>query len=138
MTTKRYSELISIPTFEERFEYLKLNGIVGAETFGSRRYLNQILYKTDIWKQTRRKIILRDDGYDLAHPDYAIRGMILIHHINPITIDDILEKRYNVFDPENLISTSLNTHNAIHYGDKDLLIDNHLVIRQKNDTCLWR
>jgi hypothetical protein len=136
-TIKTYSELIEIPSFEDRFEYTKLGGTVGEETFGGHRYLNQILYKSRDWKTTRREVILRDDGYDLAHEDYPIAGNIYIHHLNPITIDDILEKRDCVFDPEFLISTSLNTHNAMHYGDKDILAKGP-AIRTKNDTCPWR
>lgn len=134
---KCYSELISIPTFQERFEYLMIGGIVGNETFGGHRYLNQILYKTEDWKLARREVILRDDGYDLAHRDYPIFGNIYIHHINPITIDDILNNRPCVFDLENLISTSLNTHNAIHYGNINLLPTDPFQ-RTKNDTCPWR
>jgi hypothetical protein len=136
-TIKTYSELIEIPAFEDRFEYAKLGGTVGEETFGGHRYLNQMLYKSRDWKTTRREVMLRDDGYDLAHEDYPIAGNVYIHHLNPITIDDILEKRDCVFDPEFLISTSLNTHNAMHYGDKDILVKGP-VIRTKNDTCPWR
>lgn len=136
-TFKRYSELISIPTFQERFEYLMIGGIVGNETFGGHRYLNQILYKTEDWKLARREVILRDDGYDLAHRDYPIFGNIYIHHINPITIDDILNNRPCVFDLENLISTSLNTHNAVHYGNVNLLPTDPFQ-RIKNDTCPWK
>lgn len=135
---KSYSELIKIDSFEERFKYLSLVGIVGETTFGGHRYLNQILYQTDKWKKdTRREVILRDNGCDLAHEDYPIQGSIYIHHINPITIDDILEERPCVFDLENLISTSFRTHNAIHYGTEDLLLKG-FVERKKNDTCPWR
>lgn len=138
MTTfKCYSELIMIPDFQERFEYLMINGVVCAATFGGHRYLNQILYKTEDWKLARREVILRDDGYDLAHQDYPISGNIYIHHINPITIDDILNNRPCVFDLENLISTSFNTHNAIHYGNINLISRNP-VRRAKNDTCPWK
>lgn len=135
---KSYSELIKIDSFEERFKYLSLVGIVGETTFGGHRYLNQILYQTDKWKKdTRREVILRDNGCDLAHEDYPIQGSIYIHHINPITIDDILEERPCVFDLENLISTSFRTHNGIHYGTEDLLLKG-FVERKKNDTCPWR
>lgn len=134
---KTYSELIKLETFEERFSYLSLSGIVGETTFGGHRYLNQILYQTDDWKATRREIIYRDEGSDLAHKDYPISGSIYIHHINPITIDDILERRPCVLDLENLISTSFKTHNAIHYGSAEL-IPRGPVKRTKNDTCLWR
>lgn len=136
-TIKRYSELILIPSFEERFEYLKLSGQVGFETFGGHRYLNQVLYRSSDWKDTRREVIIRDNGFDLAHEDYPIKGNIYVHHINPITIDDILDRKDCVFDPEYLISTSLNTHNALHYGNEDT-IKNRYVERKRNDTCLWR
>lgn len=137
MSFKTYSELIRIQTFQERFEYLLIGGNVGDPTFGGHRYLNQILYKTSEWRLTRREVILRDDGYDLGHEDYPIVGNIYIHHINPVTIDDILNRRPFVFDLENLISTSFNTHNAIHYGDSNLLPSEHLQ-RSKNDTCPWK
>lgn len=134
---KTYSELIKIEKFEDRFEYLSLVGIVGETTFGGHRYLNQILYQTEKWKSTRREVIFRDNGCDLAHKDYVIHGSIYIHHLNPITIDDILNERPCVFDLENLISTTFRTHNAIHYGSKDLL-PKEPEARKKNDTCLWR
>lgn len=134
---RTYSELIKISAFEDRFEYLNLSGIVSETTFGGHRYLNQTLYKSDKWKRTRREVILRDNGCDLAHEDYLINGSVLIHHINPITIDDILQERPCVFDLENLICTTLKTHNAIHYGTKELL-QKGPIIRKKNDTCLWR
>lgn len=134
---KCYSELILLPTFEERFEYLRLNGQVGYETFGGHRYLNQVLYRSPDWKYARREVIIRDDGFDLAHEDYPINGKIYVHHINPITIDDILDGKDWVFDPEYLISTSLNTHNGLHYRNEDSII-NHYVERKKGDTCLWR
>lgn len=136
-TIKTYHELISLPTFKDRFEYLKLIGVVSDETFGGHRYLNQLLYKSSRWKSSRRKVILRDDGYDLAHRDYPICGNIYVHHINPITIEDILNDDPFVFDLENLISSSHQTHNAIHYGDFEL-IDKSPIIRTKNDTCPWR
>lgn len=134
---KTYSELIKIPTFEDRFKYLSLSGKVGEATFGGHRYLNQMLYKMDEWKSTRREVILRDNGSDLGHEDHPITGSIYIHHINPITIDDILEQRPCVFDLENLISTSFRTHNGIHYGNEEVL-PKGLVVRTKNDTCPWR
>lgn len=137
MTTRRYSELIEIPTFEERFEYLKLNGKVGEMTFNGHRYLNQKLYQCPEWAGIRRRVIIRDQGLDLACDGYEIMGSVLVHHINPITIGDIVERRPCVFDLENLISTSLDTHNAIHYGDAELL-PTGLIVRTKNDTCLWR
>lgn len=134
---KTYSELIKIESFEERFDYLSLSGVVGETTFGSRRYLNQMLYKDPKWRSTRREVILRDDGCDLAHSEYPINGAVYIHHINPITIEDILEERPCVFDLDNLISTSFKTHNAIHYGSKELL-PKTFVTRKQYDTCPWR
>ena len=134
---RTYSELITIPTFEERFEYLKLNGSVGLETFGHDRYLNQILYNSPEWRRFRPEIIVRDNGCDLACEGYEIFGKILIHHINPITAQDILNRNSKVFDPENVITTVHNTHNAIHYGDKNLLITEPIE-RSRNDTCPWK
>ena len=137
MKNKSYSELIRLPTYLERFRYLQINGAVGAETFGYDRYLNQILYRTGEWKQFRRDIILRDNGCDLACDDYEIFGRILVHHINPITVDDVLNRDPKIFDPNNVITTTLDTHNAIHYGDERLLVMDPIV-RTKNDTCPWR
>ena len=134
---KSYSELITLPTFEERFEYLRLNGTVGSETFGHDRYLNQTLYRSPEWKRFRHKIIIRDNGCDLACEGYEIYEKILIHHINPITVKNILERNPMVFDPENVVCTILNTHNAIHYGDDSLIIKAP-IRRHKNDTCPWR
>ena len=134
---RTYSELITIPTFKERFEYLKLNGSVGLETFGHDRYLNQILYNSPEWRRFRPEIIVRDNGCDLACEGYEIFGKILIHHINPITAQDILNRNPKVFDPENVITTVHNTHNAIHYGDENLLITAPIE-RSRNDTCPWR
>lgn len=137
MKIKTYSELIALPTFEDRFEYLQLKGIVGQETFGFDRYLNQILYNSKEWKHLRNEIIVRDNGCDLALEGFEIHGRILIHHINPITIDDVIKRREMVFDPENLICVTHNTHNAIHYGDKSLLITGPIE-RRANDTCPWK
>ena len=134
---RTYSELITIPTFKERFKYLRLEGSVGIETFGYDRYLNQMLYNSPEWKKCRQDIIIRDNGCDLACEGYEIHGRILIHHINPITVDDILKRRPIVFDPENLIVTTHNTHNAIHYGDENLLMSEPIE-RSINDTCPWR
>lgn len=135
---RTYSELITIPTFIDRFRYLQLGGKVGAETFGYDRYLNQILYRTVEWKLFRNKIIVRDNGCDLACEGYDIVGQkILVHHINPITVEDVLRRDPKVFDPENTISTILNTHNAIHYGDEDLLLTEPIE-RKPYDTCPWR
>lgn len=135
---RSYSELVSIKSFRERFEYLKLNGKVGEPTFGGHRYLNQFLYRSPEWRPIRREVILRDNGFDLAHPDHEIPGNIYVHHLNPITIDDILRGRSKVFDLENLVSSSFSTHNAIHYGDANLLPEDTIVVRRKNDTCPWR
>lgn len=137
MRIKTYSELITFSTFEDRFEYLQLKGIVGQETFGFDRYLNQILYNSKEWKHLRNEIIVRDNGCDLALEGFEIHGRILIHHINPITIDDVIKRRGIVFDPENLICVTHNTHNAIHYGDKSLLITGPIE-RRANDTCPWK
>lgn len=137
MMNKSYLEMMQLPTFEERYEYLKLGGLVGEETFGYDRYLNQVLYRSSEWKRFRRDIILRDNGCDLACDGYDIIGKILIHHINPITIDDITNRNSCLFDPNNVISTSLNTHNAIHYGDAELLMTGPIE-RTKNDTCPWK
>ena len=134
---KTYSELITLKTFKERFEYLSLDGIVGKETFGHDRYLNQILYNSPEWKKVRKEIIIRDNGCDLACEGYDIHGRILIHHMNPITVDDIVNRNPIVFDPENLISTVHNTHNAIHYGD-DSLLSGPPIKRKQNDTSPWR
>lgn len=134
---KFYSELIKIQSYEDRFEYLRLRGSVSEITFGRHRYLNQKFYQSDAWKRTRREVILRDNGCDLAHEDYMISGSIYIHHINPITIDDILQERPCVFDLDNLICVSFRTHNALHYGTEELL-PKKFIERSKNDTCLWR
>ncbi len=134
---KSYSELIKIPTFIERYRYLKIGGQVGEETFGYDRYLNQILYRSSEWKRFRRDIIIRDNGCDLACDGYEIIGKVLIHHIDPITVRDIELRDPKIFDPENVVSVTLNTHNAIHYGDESLLITEPLV-RTPNDTCPWK
>lgn len=134
---RSYSELILIQDYLERFEYLKLDGRVGKETFGYERYLNQTLYRSDEWKRFRRDIILRDNGCDLASEGFEIYGKIIVHHINPITIDDVVRRSTKVFDPENVICCNMNTHNAIHYGDSGLLLTGP-IIRTKYDTCPWR
>ena len=134
---KTYSELITIPTFEERFEYLKLDGQIGVETFGFNRYLNQAFYKSDEWLSIRDYVITRDNGCDLGMEGYEIYGRILIHHINPITKDDIIQRSRILLDPENLITTVKRTHDAIHYGDSNLLM-RAPIERRKNDTCPWR
>lgn len=134
---KTYSELIRIPNYIDRFKYLQLNGQVGEDTFGFDRYLNQVLYRSPEWKRFRREIIVRDEGRDMACEDYEIVGRILVHHINPITIADVNNRDSKIFDPENVVCVSHNTHNAIHYGDGKLLTTEP-VIRTKNDTCPWK
>lgn len=134
---RTYSELITLPTFEERFNYLKLKGQVGKDTFGFDRWLNQIFYRDPEWKSVRDYVIVRDNGCDLGVDGYEINGRILVHHMNPITKEDILERSKYLLDPEFLISTIHNTHNAIHYGDEDLLIKTPIE-RTKNDTCPWK
>ena len=135
---KSYSEMIRLNTFLERFEYLKLKGKVGDETFGYSRYLNQHFYHTREWKNVRDQVIIRDNGCDLAIFDREIRDRILIHHINPITEEDILDRNPLVFDLDNLVCVSKLTHDAIHYGDSNLLPSDTIVIRTKNDTCPWK
>lgn len=137
MSIRTYSELITLPTFEERYRYLKLGGRVGEETFGFDRYLNQLLYKSDRWLKVRDIVILRDNGCDLGIEGREIHGKILVHHMNPITIEDVILGREEVFDPEFLISTIKATHDAIHYGDESLLILAPIE-RRRNDTCPWR
>lgn len=134
---RTYSELITLPTFIERFRYLKLNGSIGMDTFGHDRYLNQILYHSEEWRRFRREVIIRDNGCDLGCEDYEIHGRVLIHHINPITVEDIIRRDPCIFDFENVISTSHDTHNAIHYGDESLLVTEPIE-RTPYDTCPWR
>ena len=137
MSIKTYSELIALPTFEERYEYLRLNGRVGEDTFGFDRYLNQNFYRSAEWRRIRDRVIVRDNGCDLAIDDRIIYGKILIHHMNPITKEDILQRSRFLLDPEFLICTIKNTHDAIHYGDEGLLIKGP-VERKRNDTCPWK
>lgn len=138
MTTKRtYSELITIPSFLDRYLYLKLGGVIGEETFGYERQLNQTLYRSGEWRRFRRDVIIRDKGCDLAHYDYEICDKILVHHIDPITPKDVLSRDPKIFDLENVVCVSLNTHNAIHYGDESLLLLDP-IIRVPNDTCPWK
>ena len=137
MSIKRYSELILLPTFEERYKYLQLNGVIGDETFGFDRYINQMFYRSQEWKQVRDYVIVRDNGCDLGVEGHEIRGKILIHHMNPIGIKDIQQVNKFLLDPEYLITTMLSTHNAIHYGDESLLVTDPIE-RSKNDTCPWK
>lgn len=136
MTIKRYKELIRIPDFYDRIEYLKDAKQVAEFTFGGHRYLNQMLYASYEWKHARREAILRDEGMDLAHPDFPINGNVYVHHLNAITIEDILERRDCVFDLDNLVCCSMRTHNALHYGKEIERRD--YVPRKPNDTTLWR
>lgn len=137
MIIRTYEELITIPTFEERYRYLKLNGQVGEETFGFDRYLNQTFYTSDEWRKVRRDIIVRDLGCDLGMPDREIKGKIIVHHMNPIMVKDILHRSEFLLDPNYLICTLDSTHKAIHYGDEHLL---RLapVERTPFDTCPWK
>ena len=138
MNKRSYSELIQIPSYIERYRYLKLGGKAGEITFGNERYLNQILYKSPEWKSFRRQIIVRDQCFDMGVDGYSIQGVILIHHINPITVEDVYERSDAVFDEENVICVSKRTHNAIHYGSEELLVIDELVERRPNDTIFWR
>lgn len=134
---RTYSELIKLKTFKGRFEYLKLDGIVGEETFGFDRYMNQIFYKSREWTSVRRAVIIRDNGCDLGVEGYEIHGKILIHHMNPINLSDIVHKTDELLNPDYLITTVLSTHNAIHYGDASLL-PALPIERRANDTCPWK
>jgi len=134
---KTYKELSRLPTFEERFNYLKLGGSVGRATFGFDRYLNQSLYQSREWKKIRNDVIVRDGGCDLGIPGREIFIRTLVHHINPIAVEDIEDANDCVFDMNNLICTSYDTHNAIHFGDESLLVRLPKE-RRKGDTTLWR
>ena len=135
--TRSYAELSCLSSFEERFEYLKLSGTVGESTFGFDRYLNQQFYLSPEWRAIRDRVIARDLGCDLGVEGFDIYGMILIHHMNAITKRDIIERNPLIFDIRYLISTTQNTHRAIHYGDKKSLTQIPLE-RSQNDTCPWR
>ena len=140
MTTtniRTYSELIQLPTFEGRFDYLRLDGVVGKDTFGFDRYLNQQFYRSSEWKRIRNRVIVRDNGCDLGIDEYEIHGRILIHHMNPISIEDLQHVSDLLMNPEYLICVSHRTHNAIHYGDESLIITAPIE-RTQNDTCPWR
>lgn len=137
MITRRYSELKKLQTFEERFEYLKLGGEVGKDTFGVDRYLNQNFYRSREWKRARRDVIARDYGRDLGIEGRDIYDHIIIHHMNPITIEDVENRDPKIFDPEYLICVSHDTHNAIHYGDGSKLAKDYHP-RTPNDTCPWK
>ena len=134
---RTYSELSRLKTFKERYEYLRLDGVVGEDTFGFDRYLNQAFYKSKEWKDIRRFVIIRDNGCDLGVEGHEIYTSIIIHHMNPIRQQDILSRTDLLMNPEYLISTMLNTHNAIHYGTEELLASAP-ISRSKNDTCPWK
>lgn len=139
MKIRTYTELIDLPTFEERFTYLQLNGGVGEETFGFDRWLNQVFYRTPEWRAMRNRIIARDLGCDLACPDREIFGeRIIVHHMNPISLNDIRARSDYLLNPDYLITTTDSTHNAIHYGDESLLMLSKPIERRPNDTCPWR
>jgi hypothetical protein len=136
MTIRTYSELVQLPTFEERYKYLALRGAVGRETFGFDRYLNQDFYTSREWRNARRSVIIRDNGCDLGLYGYEIHEGLYVHHMNPMTIDDILHNNPDILNPEFLITVTHETHNAIHYGDEKLL-PRPLVERAPGDTTLW-
>lgn len=137
-TIRTYSELSKLKTYRERYEYLKLGGVVGEDTFGFDRYLNQMFYTSPEWKRVRNYVITRDNGCDLGISDRKIiDDLILVHHMNPITKDDIINKSEILLDPEYLITTVKPTHDAIHYGDESLLVED-FIERSKNDTCPWK
>lgn len=135
---RTYSELCELQTYEERFEYLSLSGKVGSDTFGFDRYLNQQLYKSQEWKNVRDFVILRDNACDMGLEDYDIFGTIHVHHMNPITKEDILESSEYLLNPEYLICVSLDTHNAIHYGSKSYIDNKRIITRTHNDHCPWK
>lgn len=134
---RTYTELSKLQSFKERYQYLQLNGFVGLDTFGYDRYLNQNFYRSREWKSIRDQVIIRDNGCDLGVEGYEIHGRIYIHHMNPILIADIEDRTEFLLNPEYLITTTHNTHNAIHYGDESLLILPP-VERTPNDTCPWK
>lgn len=136
MITKTYSELIRLPTFKERYRYLRIGGSIGEYTFGAERYLNQAFYKSKEWRKIRDEVIVRDNGCDLAFEDFDIFDQIVVHHMNPITIEDIENYSDNLVNPEFLICTSELTHKAIHFGNEHLL-PRPIVERRPGDTCLW-
>ena len=138
MSIRTYTELTKLKTFKERYEYLKLSSVVGEDTFGYDRYLNQQFYKSIAWKRVRDQVIIRDNGCDLGIDDRYINSRIYVHHMNPITKSDIINLTDYLLNPEYLICVSKNTHDAIHYGSEELLYTNHMVERRPNDTCPWR
>lgn len=137
MNIKCYSGLVLLPTFQDRYRYLRLNGLVGKETFGFDRYMNQFFYRSPEWRRVRDMVITRDEGCDLGIPGRDIFGKIIIHHMNPIRPEDIRNRSELILDPEYLIATTHDTHLAIHYGDEHLLLQEP-VERRPNDTCPWK
>ena len=135
---RTYSQLIQLSTFEERFNYLRLNGVVANETFGFDRYLNQQFYKSPEWKRVRQQVIIRDGGCDLALPNHEIPGQIFVHHMNPVSLEDIEDNPEILLDPEYLVCVSLETHNAIHYGDNSYGDKTVIPDRHPGDTTPWR
>ena len=134
---RSYKDLSRLKTFDERFEYLKIGGVVGESTFGFERFINQMLYNSSKWKRIRNQVIIRDNGCDLGLDGYDIQDKIIVHHMNPMTVDDLKEFSEDVFNPEYLICVSPMTHNAIHYGDRNLL-PKPFVERRPGDTCPWK
>lgn len=130
--------MITMPEFDDRFRYAKLDGQVGRDTFGFDRYLNQQFYCSKEWKRLRDQIIIRDNGCDLGVPGHEISGKIYIHHLNPLSPEDITESTAKLFDPDNLVCVSAETHNAIHYGDESILEKNKIIERSPGDTCPWK
>lgn len=138
MSLRTYSELVKINSFEERYRYLKLNGAVGEDTFGFDRYINQVFYHSPEWKRLRREIILRDNSCDLAFDGYEIFGKIYVHHMNPVTLRDIAQRKDELLNPEYLVCVSHETHNAIHYGDDSRILTVDPIVRSPHDTSPWR
>lgn len=138
MSTKSYNELSKLSSFKDRYDYARLHGSVGTETFGYDRYLNQSFYRSAEWKKVRNQVILRDDGCDLGTPGVKIHGKIIIHHLNPLTLEDVENCSEKMLDPNNLVCVSQSTHNAIHYGDDEIVRSKELVERKPNDTCPWK
>lgn len=134
---RTYSELSKLKTFKERFEYLQLNGVVGEDTFGFDRWMNQQFYHSKEWLDIKRQVLIRDEGRDLGLPGYEITGRVLVHHMNPISKEDIIKRSAILLDPEYLICVSKRTHDAIHYGD-DRILRPAFFERRPNDTCPWK
>jgi hypothetical protein len=133
---RTYSELIELESFEERFRYLKLQGVLGVRTFGFDRWINQRFYQSREWKSIRNSVIIRDESCDLGVPGFEIYTGLHVHHMNPVSLDDLIHGEEWIIDPEFLITTSLRTHNAIHYGDENLL-PRGPIVRKAGDTTLW-